>query len=292
MKIVKLASTEYLDSLPTRGDETGRAYRDLEWEAKVMEIAQKIGVGAQFGGKYFAHRAIVVRLPRHGASCPVGLGVSCSAHRNILAKITAEGLFLEKLEKNPARYLPKVTAAFIDMVPFDLKRPMDVLLKEIAPYPAGTKFLFSGEIIVARDIAHARIAQMLRDGQAMPEYCKKYPIYYAGPAKTPKGMPTGSFGPTTSNRMDPYLESFNALGAAMITIGKGERSPAAIESFRKYGSFYFGSIGGAAAILARESIWHTEVVDFEDLGMEAVRKIKVKNFPAMLIYDRDGKSFY
>lgn len=295
VKMVKLASTEYYDGLPTEGSPSGRAYRDIEWEKKVLEIAQRTGIGAQFGGKYLAHRAIVVRLPRHGASCPVGIGVSCSAHRNIKAKITGEGIFLEHLETNPETYLkdlPQESERPNTVVKVDLEKPMEETLKELSKYPVGTKLSLSGHLIVARDIAHAKINDLLKAGKPLPEYFKQYPIYYAGPAKTPEGMHAGSFGPTTANRMDPYLDIFMPLGGSMISIGKGNRTPEAIETIKTYKGFYLGSIGGGAAFLTKNSIAKMELLDFGDQGMEAIQKITVVDFPAIIIYDDKGNSLY
>ncbi|MFO7869371.1 MAG: fumarate hydratase [Bacteroidales bacterium] len=292
LKTVKLASAKYYDSLPTEGNEYGQAYRDLEWEAKIQKIAEEFGVGAQFGGKAFAHDIRVVRLPRHAASCAVGLGVSCSADRNIKAKITEEGIFVEQLEKHPENYLPEAELALEPAVDIDLDQPMEEILKILTKYPIKTRLNLSGTLIVARDIAHAQIKKMLDDGKPMPEYMKNHPVYYAGPAKTPKGMASGSFGPTTASRMDPYVDVFQSLGGSMIMLAKGNRSPQVREACKKHGGFYLGSIGGPAAILAKENIKSSEVVDFEDLGMEAVRKIRVENFPAFIICDDKGNDFF
>lgn len=289
---VKKASAGYLDHLPTEGNDGGQAFRDLEWEEKVTKICQESGVGAQFGGKYFVHDVRVIRLPRHAASCPVGLGVSCSADRNIKAKITKEGIFLEQLEKNPARFLPSKAPAMSPAVDIDLDQGMDKVLAELTKYPTKTRLNLSGTLIVARDIAHAQIKQMLDEGKPMPEYFKNHPVYYAGPAKTPKGMASGSFGPTTAGRMDPYVEEFQSQGGSMIMLAKGNRSQAVTDACKKHGGFYLGSIGGPAAILAKNSIKSVEVIDFEDLGMEAVRKIKVENFPAFIIVDDKGNDFF
>jgi fumarate hydratase class I len=289
---VKKASAGYFDNLPTEGNEGGQAFRDLEWEEKVTKICQESGVGAQFGGKYFVHDVRVIRLPRHAASCPVGLGVSCSADRNIKAKINADGIFLEELEKNPARFLPAKAPAMSPAVDIDLDQPMEDILKELTKYPTKTRLNLSGTLIVARDIAHAQIKQMIDEGKPMPEYFKNHPVYYAGPAKTPKGMASGSFGPTTAGRMDPYVDEFQSLGGSLIMLAKGNRSLQVTEACKKYGGFYLGSIGGPAAILAKNSIKSVEVVDFEDLGMEAVRKIRVENFPAFIIVDDKGNDFF
>ncbi len=292
LQAVKYASTGYYDNLPTSGNDAGQAFRDLEWEKKVLELTQELGVGAQFGGKYFAHDVRVIRLPRHAASNPVGLGVSCSADRNIKAKITEDGVFVEQMEKNPGRLVPEVAPHLIPAVEIDLDKPMEEVLAELSKYPVKTRLSLNGTLIVARDMAHARIQEMLDNGEKMPEYFKNHPIYYAGPAKTPKGMPSGSFGPTTSSRMDPYVGSFQAVGGSMIMVAKGNRSPQVKEACQKFGGFYLGSIGGPAAILAKENILSIEVVDFEEYGMEAVRKIKIKNFPAFIITDDKGNDFF
>ena len=292
LSTVKKASTGYLDHLPTEGNEGGQAFRDLEWEAKVEKICQESGVGAQFGGKYFVHDVKVIRLPRHAASCPVGLGVSCSADRNIKAKITKDGIFLEELEKNPARFLPSKAPSISPAVNIDLDQPMEDVLKELSKYPTKTRLNLSGTLIVARDIAHAQIKQMLDEGKPMPEYFKNHPVYYAGPAKTPAGMASGSFGPTTAGRMDVYVDEFMNHGGSMIMLAKGNRSQQVTDACKKHGGFYLGSIGGPAAILAKNSIKSVEIVDFEELGMEAVRKIKVENFPAFIIVDDKGNDFF
>jgi fumarate hydratase class I len=292
LKTVKEASTGNLDSLPTEGNEGGRAFRDIAWEAKVQKICQESQIGAQFGGKYLVHDVRVIRLPRHAASCPVGIGVSCSADRNIKGKITEEGIFLEELEKNPARFLPKVEPHLEKPVEVDLNQPMENILKELSKYPIKTRLSLKGTLIVARDIAHAKIKELIDSGKPMPEYFKKHPVYYAGPAKTPEGMPSGSFGPTTAGRMDPYVDEFQSLGGSMIMLAKGNRSKQVTDACKKYGGFYLGSIGGPAAILAKESIKSVEIVDFEELGMEAVRKIEVENFPAFIIVDDKGNDFF
>ncbi|TAJ11491.1 fumarate hydratase [Marinilabiliaceae bacterium JC017] len=289
---VKKASTGYFDHLPTEGNDGGQAFRDLEWEEKVKKICQESTIGAQFGGKYFVHDVRVIRMPRHAASCPVGLGVSCSADRNIKAKITEEGIFVEELEKNPARFLPKEAPHMAPAVNIDLDQPMEEVLKELSKHPIKTRLNLSGTLIVARDIAHAQIKQMLNEGKPMPDYFKKHPVYYAGPAKTPKGMASGSFGPTTAGRMDPYVDAFQSVGGSMIMVAKGNRSQAVTDACKKHGGFYLGSIGGPAAILAKDSIKSVEVVDFEELGMEAVRKIRVENFPAFIIVDDKGNDFF
>lgn len=293
LKCVKLTSAGYFSNLPSTGNAFGRAFRDHEWEREVEQLARETGIGAQFGGKYLAHDIQVVRLPRHGASCPVGIGVSCSADRNIKAKITRGGIYLEQLEKNPAQFLPDESKLKMSApVPVNLDQPMAEILKTLSRYPVKTRLSLSGTLIVARDSAHARIKQMLDQGKPMPDYFKKYPVYYAGPAKTPEGMPTGSFGPTTGGRMDPYMDEFMSRGAALITLAKGNRSKGVTDACKKYGGFYLGSIGGPAAILAKENIQKMEIVDFEDLGMEAVRKITVKDFPAFIVCDDKGNNFF
>lgn len=292
MAAVKKASAKYYDNLPTTGDDTGRAFRDLEWEKKIQQICQESAIGAQFGGKYLTHDVRVIRLPRHAASCPVGMGVSCSADRNIKAKITKEGIFLEQLEENPARFLPETPPHLEEPVTVDLNRPMAEVLAELSNYPIKTRLKLNGTLIVARDIAHAKIKEMLNNGEPMPEYFKNHPVYYAGPAKTPEGMPSGSFGPTTAGRMDVYVDEFQSHGGSMIMLAKGNRSQQVTDACRKHGGFYLGSIGGPAAVLAKENIKSVEVVDFEELGMEAVRKIEVKDFPAFIITDDKGNDFF
>ena len=292
LSTVKKASAGYLDALPTSGNEGGRCFRDLEWEEKVLKICQESGVGAQFGGKYLVHDVRVIRAPRHAASCPVAIGVSCSADRNIKAKITPEGIFLEQLEKNPARFLPKQAPAMSPAVDIDLDEGMDKVREILTKYPIKTRLNLRGTLIVARDIAHARIKQMLDEGKPMPDYFKKHPVYYAGPAKTPEGMASGSFGPTTAGRMDPYVDLFQSHGGSMVMVAKGNRSQAVTDACRKHGGFYLGSIGGPAAILAKNSIKSVEVVDFPELGMEAVRKIYVEDFPAFVIVDDKGNDFF
>lgn len=289
---VKKASAGYLDHLPTEGNDGGQAFRDLEWEAKVKKICEESTIGAQFGGKYFVHDVRVIRLPRHAASCPVGLGVSCSADRNIKAKITKEGIFVEELEKNPAKFVPERAPELADPINIDLDRPMDEIRAELSKYPIKTRLNLNGTLIVARDIAHAQIKKMIDEGKPMPEYFKNHPIYYAGPAKTPKGMASGSFGPTTAGRMDPYVEEFQSLGGSLVMLAKGNRSQGVTDACKKNGGFYLGSIGGPAAILAKDSIKSVELVDFEELGMEAVRKITVENFPAFIIVDDKGNDFF
>ena len=292
MKTVKEASTGNLDNLPTTGNSSGRAFRDVEWEKKIENICHEYGVGAQFGGKYFVHDVRVIRLPRHAASCPVGLGVSCSADRNIKAKINEHGIFLEELEKNPARFLPDKAPELDKPVEIDLDKPMKEVLATLSKYPVKTRLSLKGTLIVARDIAHARIFQMVKEGKPLPEYFKKYPVYYAGPAKTPEGMVSGSFGPTTAGRMDSYVELFQSMGGSMIMIAKGNRSRQVIDSCKKYGGFYLGSVGGPAAVLAKENIKSVEIVDFEEMGMEAVRKIYVENMPAFILTDDKGNDFF
>lgn len=289
---VKKASAGYYDHLPTSGNMGGQAFRDLEWEKRVQQICQESTIGAQFGGKYFTHDVRVIRLPRHAASCPVGLGVSCSADRNIKAKITKDGIFLEQLEKNPRRLLPELPPQLEPPVTIDLDRPMSEVLAELSKYPIKTRLKLNGTLIVARDAAHARIKEMLDAGQPMPDYFKNHPVYYAGPAKTPEGMPSGSFGPTTAGRMDSYVDLFQSKGGSMIMLAKGNRSKDVTNACQKYGGFYLGSIGGPAAILAKENILSVELVDFEDMGMEAVRKITIKDFPAFIITDDKGNDFF
>jgi len=292
LSTVKKASAGYLDELPTSGNEGGRCFRDLEWEEKVLKICRESGVGAQFGGKYLVHDVRVIRAPRHAASCPVAIGVSCSADRNIKAKITPEGIFLEELEKNPARFLPTEAPSMSPAVDIDLDEGMDKVRAILTKYPIKTRLNLRGTLIVARDIAHARIKQMLDEGKPMPEYFKKHPVYYAGPAKTPQGMASGSFGPTTAGRMDPYVDLFQSQGGSLVMVAKGNRSQQVTDACRKHGGFYLGSIGGPAAILAKNSIKSVEVVDFPELGMEAVRKIYVENFPAFIIVDDKGNDFF
>ena len=292
LKAVKEASAGYLDQLPVTGNEAGRAFRDIEWERKIEKICHEYGVGAQFGGKYFVHDVRVIRMPRHAASCPVGLGVSCSADRNIKAYINQEGIFIEELEKNPARFMPAKAPELEKPVEINLDRPINEVLADLTKYPVKTRLNLTGTLIVARDIAHATIKKMLDGGKPMPEYFKNHPIYYAGPAKTPEGMPSGSFGPTTAGRMDPYVDLFQSLGGSLIMLAKGNRSRQVIEACKKYGGFYLGSIGGPAAILAAENIKSVEIVDFEELGMEAIRKISVENMPAFIITDDKGNDFF
>ena len=294
LKTVKIASTKYLDALPTTGNAHGRAFRDPAMEEKILAIAQQSGIGAQFGGKYFALDVRVVRLPRHGASCPVGLGVSCSADRNIKAKITKDGIFLEKLETNPGRFIPAEQRTLKDdhIVKLDLNRPMAEIRAELAKYPVTTRLSLSGPMIVARDIAHAKLKERVDAGQGLPQYFKDHPVYYAGPAKTPKGYASGSFGPTTAGRMDSYVEQFQALGGSMIMLAKGNRSAQVTNACRQHGGFYLGSIGGPAAILAKENIRKVEVLEYPELGMEAVWKIEVEDFPAFILVDDKGNDFF
>ena len=294
LKTVKLASTRYLDRLPRTGNEHGRAFRDLDMERQVLGIAERIGVGAQFGGKYFAHDARVIRLPRHGASCPVGLGVSCSADRQALAKINRDGVFLEQLEENPAKYLPEVTEDELDgeTVRVDLNRPMVQILEELGRYPVSTRLSLTGTLVVARDIAHAKLKERLDRGEDLPEYFKQHMVYYAGPAKRPEGRASGSFGPTTAGRMDAYVELFQSHGGSMVMLAKGNRSRQVTESCQKHGGFYLGSIGGPAARLADHSIRKVEVLEYPELGMEAIWKIEVDAFPAFIVVDDKGNDFY
>lgn len=294
MKIVKLATTKYLDHLPTSGNEHGRAFRDVDMEAKVLKIAQQSGVGAQFGGKYFALDVRIIRLPRHGASCPVGMGVSCSADRNIKGKITKDGIFLEKMESDPGRFIPPEMRAFKDdnFVRIDLNRPMKEVLAELSKHPVTTRVSLTGTLIVARDSAHAKLKERIDAGLGLPDYLKQHPVYYAGPAKTPTGFASGSFGPTTAGRMDSYVDLFQAHGGSMIMLAKGNRSKAVTDACKKHGGFYLGSIGGPAAILAQDNITKVEVLDYPELGMEAVWKIEVKDFPAFILVDDKGTDFF
>ena len=294
LKTLKLATTKYLDRLPTSGNAYGRAFRDVDMERQVFEIARQIGVGAQFGGKYFAHDVRVIRLPRHGASCPVGLGVSCSADRQAIAKITRDGIFLEQLEENPATYLPDVTDEALpgDVVRIDLNRPMPEILGELTRYPVATRLSLTGPMVVARDLAHAKLKERLDAGEALPAYLRDYMVYYAGPAKKPEGRPSGSFGPTTAGRMDAYVDLLQSHGGSMVMLAKGNRSPQVTEACRRHGGFYLGSIGGPAARLADHSIRKVEVLEYPELGMEAIWKIEVNDFPAFLVTDDKGNDFY
>jgi len=293
LKTVKLASTKYLDELPTTGNEHGRAFRDIDLEQKILKAAQDLGLGAQFGGKYFCHDVRIIRLPRHGASCPVGMGVSCSADRNVKAKINKDGIWLEELDRNPGRLIPDEYRTKEEAgIPIDLNKPMKEVLAELSKYPVGTALRLNGTLIVGRDIAHAKFKEIIDSGKEVPEYLKKHPIYYAGPAKTPKGKPSGSFGPTTAGRMDSYVELLQSHGASMIMIAKGNRSQQVTDSCKKYGGFYLGSIGGPAALLAEKNIKKVECIDFPELGMEAVWKIEVENFPAFILVDDKGNDFF
>ncbi|WP_290087049.1 fumarate hydratase [Paramuribaculum intestinale] len=291
---VKKASVKYYDNLPTKGNELGHAFRDVELEKQLLEEAQRIGLGAQFGGKYFAHDIRVIRLPRHGASCPVGLGVSCSADRNIKAKINSKGLWIEKLDSNPGELIPEEMRREGEgqVVKIDLNRPMPEILKELSKYPVATRLSLNGTIIVGRDIAHAKIKERLDRGEPMPEYMQSHPIYYAGPAKTPAGMPSGSFGPTTAGRMDSYVDQFQSEGGSMVMIAKGNRSQQVTDACHKHGGFYLGSIGGPAAILAQNSIKKVECLEYPELGMEAIWKIEVEDFPAFILVDDKGNDFF
>ena len=291
---VKLASTHYYDNLPTTGDETGRAFRDVELEKQLLEEAHRIGLGAQFGGKYYAHDIRVIRLPRHGASCPVGLGVSCSADRNIKCKINKDGIWIEKMDDNPAELIPAELreAGEGGGVSIDLNRPMDEVRKELTKYPVATRLSLNGTIIVARDIAHAKLKERLDKGEELPEYIKNHPVLYAGPAKTPQGLPCGSMGPTTAGRMDPYVDLFQENGGSLVMIAKGNRSQVVTDACKKHGGFYLGSIGGPAAILSQQSIKSIECVEYPELGMEAVWKIEVKDFPAFILVDDKGNDFF
>jgi fumarate hydratase class I len=295
VKTAKLASTKYLDSLPTKGDaKTGHGFRDLELEKEILKLTQNIGIGAQFGGKYFCHDVRVVRLPRHGASLPIAIAVSCSADRQIKAKINKDGIFIEKLETEPAHFLPATTADDLatDEIKIDLNQPMKAILAQLSKYPAKTRVSLTGTLVVARDLAHAKIKELLDSGKEMPKYLKDHAVYYAGPAKTPAGYASGSFGPTTAGRMDSYVEQFQAAGGSLIMLAKGNRSEAVSNACKKYGGFYLGSIGGPAARLAQDCIKKVEVLDYEELGMEAIWKIEVENFPAFIIIDDKGNDFY
>jgi len=294
LKTVKLASTKWLDSLPTSGSKAGHAFRDLEMEQVVLDLTRKMGIGAQFGGKYFCHDVRVVRLPRHGASLPIGIGVSCSADRQIMAKITPEGVFLEQLEADPAQYLPEFTDDILggEVVSVDLNRPMSEIRAQLSQYPVKTRLSLSGTVVVARDIAHAKFKERLDRGEGVPEYLKDHPVYYAGPAKTPEGLPTGSFGPTTAGRMDSYVGALQDAGGSFVMLAKGNRSKAVKEACRKFGGFYLGSVGGPAARLAQDCIRHVEVLEYPELGMEAVWRIEVEDFPAFIVIDDKGNDFY
>ena len=294
LETVKKASIKYYDNLPTTGNEYGRAFRDIELEKQLKEASEKIGLGAQFGGKYFAHDIRVIRLPRHGASCPIGMGVSCSADRNVKAKINRDGLWIEKLDANPGELIPEEMRRPEESqaVEIDLNRPMSEVLAELDKYPVATRLNLRGTIIVGRDIAHAKIKERLDAGEPMPQYLKDHPIYYAGPAKTPEGMPSGSFGPTTAGRMDPYVDQFQKAGGSMIMIAKGNRSQQVTDACKNNGGFYLGSIGGPAAVLAQNSIKKVELLEYPELGMEAIWKIEVENFPAFILVDNKGNDFF
>ena len=294
LKTVKLASTKWLDGLPTSGSKSAHAFRDLELEQQILEISRNLGIGAQFGGKYFCHDVRVVRLPRHGASLPVGIGVSCSADRQVFAKITPDGVFLEQLETDPAKYLPETTDEHLggDAVAIDLNRPMAEIRATLTRYPVKTRLALTGTMVVARDIAHARLKERLDNGLPLPDYLKNHPVYYAGPAKTPAGMATGSFGPTTAGRMDSYVEEFQAAGGSLVMLAKGNRSKAVKDACKAHGGFYLGSVGGAAARLAQDCIRKVEVLEFPELGMEAIWRIEVENFPAFIVMDDQGNDFY
>lgn len=299
LKTAKYASARYLDTLPTHGSETGHGFRDLEMEEKVLEMTRHMDIGAQFGGKYFCHDVRVIRLPRHGASLPVAIAVSCSADRQAKAKITPEGVFLEKLETNPGQYLPELSDVDIDheggdetAVKIDLSQPMEKILETLSQYPIKTRVSMTGTMIVARDIAHAKIRERIEAGEPMPEYMKNHPVYYAGPAKTPDGMASGSFGPTTAGRMDPYVDPFQEKGGSMIMVAKGNRSKQVTDACQKHGGFYLGSIGGPAAVLAKDCIKKVEVLEYPELGMEAVWKIEVEDFPAFIVVDDKGNDFF
>jgi fumarate hydratase class I len=292
LKAVKLASAGDLDDIPDTGSPGGRAFRDRDLEARLLEASRKSGIGAQFGGKYFAHDVRVIRLPRHGASCPVGMGVSCSADRNVKGRIDRNGVWLEVLERHPERWLIEAEQPEETAVPIDLDRPMADILAELSKHPVKTRVLLTGTLVVARDIAHAKLRERLQRGEGLPDYFKQHPVYYAGPAKKPDGMPSGSFGPTTAERMDPYVDAFQAEGGSLVMIAKGNRTQAVTDACAKHGGFYLGSIGGPAAILAAENIKAVEVLDYPELGMEAVWKIRVENFPAFILVDDKGNDFF
>ncbi len=294
LKVAKLASARFLDNLPTRGNEFGQAFRDLEMEEKVLKMSQEIGIGAQFGGKYFCHDVRVVRMPRHGASCPVGIAVSCAADRQVLSKITRDGIFLEQLETEPSKYLPEIDSKSLggEVVKIDLNRPMPEIRTTLSGYPVATRLSLTGPMIVARDIAHARLKERLDCGEDLPQYIKDLCVYYAGPAKTPEGYASGSFGPTTAGRMDTYVDQFQAAGGSMVMLAKGNRSVQVTNACKKHGGFYLGSIGGPAARLAKDSIREVSVVEYEELGMEAVWRIEVEDFPAFIVVDDKGNDFF
>ena len=292
LKTVKLASAGYLDTLPTQGSETGHAFRDIELEKKMLQFSRDLGIGARFGGKYFCHDIRIARLPRHGASCPIGIGVSCSADRNIKGKITPAGVFVEQLDRNPARFLPAPGLEMSDAVPIDLNQPMEDIRATLTQYPVATPLLLTGKIVVARDIAHAKLKEQLDRGEDLPDEIKNHIIYYAGPAKTPPGYASGAFGPTTAARMDPYVPIFQARGGSMVMLAKGNRSKQVLDACQKYGGFYLGSIGGPAARLGKECITDVEVIAFPELGMEAIYMITVKDFPAFILIDDKGNDFF
>jgi fumarate hydratase class I len=294
LKVAKLASTKYLDTLPTHGNEFGQAFRDKEMESKVLEQTREFGIGAQFGGKYFCHDVRVIRLPRHNASLPIAIAVSCAADRQALAKITAEGVFLEELEQDPAKFLPETKPDDLEdfYVSLDLNRPMPEILAELSKHPVKTRVHLTGTLVVARDMAHARVQEMLDRGEPMPDFFKNHPIYYAGPAKTPAGLPSGSFGPTTAGRMDSYVAPFQAKDGSLITLAKGNRSAEVTRACEKHGGFYLGTVGGPGARIAHDCIKHIEVIAFPDLGMEAVWKIEVEDFPAFIVVDDKGNDFF
>jgi fumarate hydratase class I len=293
MKTVKLASARYLDALPTHGSADGNAFRDLEMEQEILKMTQSLGVGAQFGGKYFCHDVRVIRLPRHGASLPIGLGVSCSADRQVLGKITKDGVYLEELEHNPAQYLPAVEQALGgEVVKIDLNQPMKDILATLSKHPIKTRLSLTGTMIVARDSAHAKLRERLEKGEPLPDYFRNHPVYYAGPAKTPDGYASGAFGPTTAGRMDSFVDLFQAAGGSMVMVAKGNRAVAVREACKKHGGFYLGSIGGAAANLAEHCIRKVEVVEYPELGMEAIWRIEVEDFPAFIIIDDKGNDFF
>ena len=294
LKVAKYASARYLDTLPTEGSDTGHAYRDLEWEDRILELTRHFGIGAQFGGKYFCHDVRVIRLPRHGASCPVGVAVSCSADRQALGKITSEGIFLEQLETDPARFLPEITEDELSgqVVRIDLDQPMDDIRAELSKYPVKTRLSLTGTLVVGRDLAHAKIKERLDAGESMPAYLRDHPVYYAGPAKTPEGYASGSFGPTTAGRMDAYVDQFQAAGGSLVMLAKGNRSRQVVDACARHGGFYLGSIGGPAARLAKDSIRKVEVLEYSELGMEAVFRIEVEDFPAFIVTDDKGNDFF
>ncbi len=294
LKTVKLATTGYLDGLPSRGNELGQAFRDVELEQAMLAAAYGTGIGAQFGGKYFALDVRVIRLPRHGASCPIGLGVSCSAHRNVKAKIDRDGIWVEQMERDPGRFIPDRYRGARErgVVAIDLNRPMKDILAELTKHPVKTRLALTGPMVVARDIAHARLKERLDGGEDLPRYFKDHPVYYAGPAKTPEGLPSGSFGPTTAGRMDSYVRQFQGRGGSMVMIAKGNRNREVTESCREHGGFYLGSIGGPAAVLAKEHIKKVELIEYPELGMEAIYRIEVEDFPAFILVDDKGNDFF